>query len=65
MPFCVLGPFRELLHIVLGFHGYYKQYDSLYILERNDKKTHLFCVYGRSCELLPTVLGFRGDLQGR
>jgi hypothetical protein len=42
----------------------YKVYDSLYILERNDKKTWHFCVYGHFCELLPTVLGYRGDLQG-
>jgi hypothetical protein len=42
----------------------YKEYDSLYILERNDKKTHHFCVYGYFCELLRTVLGFWGDLQG-
>jgi hypothetical protein len=47
----------------------YKEYESLYILERNDKKTcHFFmyghfCVYGNFCELLPTVLEFQGDLQ--
>jgi hypothetical protein len=42
----------------------YKEYDCLYILERNDKKTCRFCVYGRFRELLPTVLGSRCDLQG-
>jgi hypothetical protein len=49
------------------FRGYveiYKEYDSLYILERNDKKTHCFCVYGHFRELLPIVLGFSADLQG-
>jgi hypothetical protein len=49
------------------FRGYveiYKEYDSLYILERNDKKTRYFCVYGRFRELLPIVLGFWTDLQG-
>jgi hypothetical protein len=64
-PFCVLGPFRELLCIGLGSMDNYKEYDSLYILERNDKKTRRLCVYGRCRELLPIVLGFRGDLQGR
>jgi hypothetical protein len=48
-----------------GSMDIYKEYDSLYILERNDKKTHRFCVYGRCRELLPTVLRCRGDLQGR
>jgi hypothetical protein len=42
----------------------YKEYDSLYILERNNKKTCVICVYGYFGELLPTVLGLRGDLQG-
>jgi hypothetical protein len=42
----------------------YKEYDSLFILERNNKKTCPFCVYGRFCELLPTVLEFQGDLEG-
>jgi hypothetical protein len=42
----------------------YKEYDSLYILGRNEKKTHRLCVYGRFHELLPTVMGFRGHLQG-
>jgi hypothetical protein len=42
----------------------FKEYDSLYILERNDKKTCHFCVYGHFCELLPIVLEFRGDLKG-
>jgi hypothetical protein len=42
----------------------YKEYGSLYILERNDKKTCHFFVYGHFRELLPRVLGFRGDLQG-
>jgi hypothetical protein len=41
----------------------YKEYDSLYILERNDKKTCCFCVYGHFRELLPIVLEFQGDLQ--
>jgi hypothetical protein len=43
------------------FRGYveiYKEYDSLYILERNDKKTRCFCVYGCFRELLPIVFGF-------
>jgi hypothetical protein len=43
------------------FRGYveiYKEYDILYILERNDKKTRCFCVYGRFRELLPIVLEF-------
>jgi hypothetical protein len=43
----------------------YKEYDSLYILERNEKKTHRLCVYGYFRELLPIVLRFQGDLQGR
>jgi hypothetical protein len=41
----------------------YKEYDSLYILERNDDFFCCFCVYGSFRELLPIVLGFRGDLQ--
>jgi hypothetical protein len=41
-----------------GSGDIYKEYDSLYILERNDKKTHHFCIYGRFRELLPTVLGW-------
>jgi hypothetical protein len=48
------------------FRGYveiYKEYESLYILERNDKKTRCFCVYSRFHELLPIVLGFLTDLQ--
>jgi hypothetical protein len=32
------GRFRELLTIVLGFHVYLQEYDSLYILESNEKK---------------------------
>jgi hypothetical protein len=59
--FAFYGRFRELLTIVLGFHGYLQEYDSLYILESNDKKNSSVCIYGH---LLPTVLGFRGDLQG-
>jgi hypothetical protein len=39
----------------------YKEYDILYILERNDKNLS-FCVYDHFCELLATVLEFRGDL---
>jgi hypothetical protein len=35
----------------------YKEYDSLYILERNDNFFCHFCVYGHFRELLPTVLG--------
>jgi hypothetical protein len=42
----------------------YKEYDSLYILERNAKKTHHFCVYGHFRELLPIVFRSRCDLQG-
>jgi hypothetical protein len=48
-----------------GFVHIYKEYNSLYILERNEKKTHRLSVYGRFRELLPIVLGFWGDLQGR
>jgi hypothetical protein len=41
----------------------YKEYDSMYILERNDKK--LVVLRFRSFfELLPTFLGCWGDLQG-
>jgi hypothetical protein len=42
----------------------YKEYDSLYILERNDKKTCRFFMYGHFRELLPIVLVLLGDLQG-
>jgi hypothetical protein len=45
-----------------GSGDIYKEYDSLYILERNDVFC-CFCVYGSFRELLPTVLGFRIDLQ--
>jgi hypothetical protein len=47
-----------------GSEEIYKKYDSLYILERNDKKTCHFFMYGHFRELLPTVLEFWGDLQG-
>jgi hypothetical protein len=47
-----------------GFVEIYKEYDSLYILERNAKKSRRFCVYGHFRELLLTVFGSRGDLQG-
>jgi hypothetical protein len=47
-----------------GFVEIYKEYDSLYILERNDKRTCHFYMYGYFRELLPTVLEFCGDLQG-
>jgi hypothetical protein len=43
----------------------YKEYDSIYILDRNEKKARRLCVYGCFRELLPVVLGFWGDLQGR
>jgi hypothetical protein len=46
-----------------GFVDIYKEYDNMYILERNEKTRH-FCVYGRFHELLPTVSRFWGDLQG-
>jgi hypothetical protein len=50
------------------FRGYveiYKEYDSLYILERNDKKKLVvFAFMAIFCELLPIVLGFWTDLQG-
>jgi hypothetical protein len=42
----------------------YKEYDSLYILERNDKKLVVFAFMAIFRDLLPTVLGFWGDLQG-
>jgi hypothetical protein len=42
----------------------YKEYDSLYILERNDKKTCFLFLYGHFCELLAIVLEFLGDLPG-
>jgi hypothetical protein len=58
------GRFRELVPMFWGSVEIYKEYDSMYILERNGKKTCCFSVYGRFCELLPTVLGFWGDLQG-
>jgi hypothetical protein len=41
----------------------YREYDSLYILERNDKKNLLFLRVCHFRELLPIVLEFRGDLQ--
>jgi hypothetical protein len=50
--------------LFLGSDDIYKEYDSLYILERNDDFFCCFCVYGSFRELLPTVLGFWGDLQG-
>jgi hypothetical protein len=63
--FCVLGLFFvSLLPTVLGAGLIYKEYDSLYILERNANFCCCFCIYGTFCELLPTVLGLRGDLQG-
>jgi hypothetical protein len=49
--FAFHGCFRELLPIILGSVEIYKEYDSLYILERNDKKTHHFCVYDHFHEL--------------
>jgi hypothetical protein len=58
-PFCVLGPFSWAIDpLFWGSMDIYKEYDSLYILERNDKKTHCFCVYGRFRELFPIVLVF-------
>jgi hypothetical protein len=42
----------------------YKEYDNLYILERNDKKNLSFLRVGQFHELLAIVLEFRGDLQG-
>jgi hypothetical protein len=36
------GHFRELLPNVWGSMEIYKEYDSMYILERNDKKTRSF-----------------------
>jgi hypothetical protein len=52
--------FMSYCPLFWGSMEIYKEYDNMYILERNDKKL----VYGRFCELLPTILGFRDDLQG-
>jgi hypothetical protein len=60
--FASCGHFRELLPIVWGSMEIYKQYNSMHILERNDKKLVVLC-FRSFCELLPTVLGCRGDLQ--
>jgi hypothetical protein len=59
---CFRAVFVSYCPLFWGSMDIYNEYDSLYILERNDKKTRRFCVYGRFCELLPIVLGFRGDL---
>jgi hypothetical protein len=36
----------------------YKVYDTEYMFERHDQKTHRICVYGHFRELLSTVWGF-------
>jgi hypothetical protein len=65
-PFCVFrAVFWAIAHCFGGSMDIYMEYDSLYILERIEKKTHRLCVYAHFRELLPTVLGFQGDLQGR
>jgi ABC-type glycerol-3-phosphate transport system permease component len=61
---CFRAVFMSYYPLFWGSMQIYKEYDSLYILGRNDNKTCCFCVYGPFGELLPTVLGFWGDLQG-
>jgi hypothetical protein len=60
---CFRAIFVSYCPLFWGSVEIYKEYDSLYILERNDKKTCHFCVYGHFRELLPVVLEFRGDLK--
>jgi hypothetical protein len=55
---CFRDIFVSYCTLFWGSGDSYKEYDSLYILERNDKKNRLFCYYGRFHELLPTVLGW-------
>jgi hypothetical protein len=50
--------FKSYYPLFWGSVEIYKEYDSLYILERNDEKNCRFCIYGRFHELLPTILGF-------
>jgi hypothetical protein len=62
--FCFRAVFVSYCPLFWGSIEIYKEYDSLYILERNDKKTCRFFMYGHFRELLATVLEFQGDLQG-
>jgi hypothetical protein len=54
---CFRAIFVGYCTLFWGSVDIYKEYDSLHILERNEKKTHHFFVYGCFCELLPTVFG--------
>jgi hypothetical protein len=58
---CFRGVFVIYCTLFWGSVEIYKEYDSLYILERNDKKLIVFAFMAVFVNYCPQ---FRGDLQG-
>jgi hypothetical protein len=59
--FVFKGHFHQLLPIVFWSVEIYKEYDSLYILEKNEKNLSFLHLWPFSWAM-PTVLGSRGEL---
>jgi hypothetical protein len=65
LSFCVFrAVFVSYCPLFWGSVDIYKEYDNLYILERNEKKLIVFAFMAIFMNYCPQFWGFWGDLQG-